>query len=815
MELNKSNTYLIILLIISFFVRLIPHRNGMLATYDEYLHRDITLRLVHEGYGIISTNIFSLLGLKAYSYPPMFHIIGSLLYRMFPSNYVFYVFPAVCGVLTIYIYYRVSKELLDEKTALLATTLFAFAPNLLYRTSLYIPENLGLFFFTISLLLFIRYLKYHKKKYIIYLLALMPIYMITHRNWIIFVLSVICMMIPYTVRYLRKYLKYIVALGILGAIFTFVASNSFLASLIARAPREPVTLIGYFKWVGIVQIICGLMAIKYYFKDNNYIKKGLATWALTFILVGSVSFRFRDPYSTFPLAIMAADFIMMQMPYLVNTINKIKNSSKYLEKLIKNKSKILISIFLIMVVVVQGIYSEYEYIVPPTIDDKQAFNWIVNNTPKNSVFLTWWTTGYLLIGNTHRRDILTWMKIYQGYMGKPPSMSQVRQAYRDLVAMFGNHQTEATYALLKKYNVSYIYLDKKIRSYGLIKYGLSEYVAYDTHFKLLFANGYSEIYKYIPNQTLEPKYKSKITNSKVYPNLVDFLEKFWTGYNYADYDDGYKGDYYLNSKIALLYNQLYKETGDARFKYRSNWLLKWLSYEQMNDGSFVDGIPPNEYTLSTAKTIEPIVLGNLNFSEDKKQKSIEFIENRLKNNYIVLYKNEKTRNRYYYVEEAPIIPILYKLNISNNTQLSKYVDDILNNQNSNGEWGNSITSTVEVAYSLCEYYKLSNDSRVLNAINKSANWIENNQNSQGYFKNSNKYYYSTATYAKVMVIYHVANKKEEEMKMLNIIKNKYNPIKEIKPLQATLDIMDAFKYIYGENESLNMTNKLLNGKISW
>jgi hypothetical protein len=808
MKFKKSYIYLLLLIIVSFFVRLIPHRNMMLATYDEYLHKDITLRLVNEGLGIISTDIYSLLGLEAYSYPPMFHIVGSVLYKIFPSDYTFYIFPAICGALTIYVFYLVSKEILDKKTALLATTLFAFAPNLLYRTSLYIPENLGLFLFTVSLLLFVRYLKYKEKKYIIYLLALMPLYMITHRNWIMFLLSIMCIIVPYLTPYLKKYSKYVMALILLGIVFMFISSNSLITSLIARAPREPVTLVGYFKWMGIIQLIFGILAVNYYIK-GNYLKKGLAIWALVFMLIGSVSFRFRDPYASFPLSIMAGEYIMMQMPFLSGLLNNLKESSKHLGRIIKNRSKSIISIFIILLVSLQGVYSVYEYITPPTVDDKEAFDWIIDNTPKNSVFLTWWTTGYTLIGNTHRRDILTWMKVYQGYMGETPSMSEVKLAYRDLVAMFGNHQPEATYSLMKKYNVSYIYLDKKIREYGLIKYGLSEYVAYDTHFKLLFVNGNSEIYQYLPNQSIEPNYNAKINSSELYPNLVLFLEKFWTGYNYADFDDGYKGDYYLNAKISELYYNIYVKTGDTRFKSRSDWILEWLSYEQMDSGAFVDGIPPNEYTLSTAKTIEPIVLNNMNMSEHKKQKSLDFIKDRIKDDHIELTKNEKTKDSYYYIKEAPIIPVAYRLNLLNESTLDTYINDIIEHQNYDGKWGRTVSDTIDVSYSLCEYYYISNDSRVLESINKSADWIMNYQDDNGYFKDEGKYHYSTATYAKSMVIYHVAGKKEEENKMLKIIENNYDPAKETKPLQATLDIMDAFGYIYGKNESLSIMEDLL------
>ncbi len=87
----------------------------------------------------------SLLGLKAYSYPPLFHILGAIVYKLFPSDYVFFILPpAIYGTIAVFGFYLAFKELVEDgKRALLATALLAFAPNFIYRTSLYIPENLG------------------------------------------------------------------------------------------------------------------------------------------------------------------------------------------------------------------------------------------------------------------------------------------------------------------------------------------------------------------------------------------------------------------------------------------------------------------------------------------------------------------------------------------------------------------------------------------------------------------------------------------------------------------------------------------------
>lgn len=53
-----SMIYLLLLIIVSFIIRLIPHRNLLLAAYDEYLHRDLTLRIAEGGIGAVSRGIY-------------------------------------------------------------------------------------------------------------------------------------------------------------------------------------------------------------------------------------------------------------------------------------------------------------------------------------------------------------------------------------------------------------------------------------------------------------------------------------------------------------------------------------------------------------------------------------------------------------------------------------------------------------------------------------------------------------------------------------------------------------------------------------
>ncbi|WP_206205415.1 glycosyltransferase family 39 protein [Thermococcus sp. MV5] len=801
------------LLIVSFIVRLIPHRTLLLAVYDEYLHKDLTLRIVNNGIGVLSKDVSSLLGLKAYSYPPLFHVIGAFLYSIFKTDYVFFILPAIYGVLSLVAFYYLSREILeDEKKVFLATLLVGFAPNFVYRTSLYIPENLGILLFVIGLWLLVRFFKTGEPKYIVSLIVLLPIYMVTHRGWVFFVGVGILMAFIYFVPWVKKHLHYLVGLALIGVLLYYApVSGEFIRGLISRMPREEVTALGYLKWIGIIQLIFGVLATKRYF-EGGPIRQGLALWAWSFMIFGSIAFRFRDPYASLPLSIMAAEFLVDEVfPRIQWVLEKITADisgwgAGLFKKLLLNKRVVSLVIALLFLgPVFQGAYSAYAYITPPTVKDKEAFEWIKENTPENSVFLVWWDLGYLLIGNTHRKDVVMWKKVYQGFFEKAPDPQEANKAYADHVVMFSSTQKDRVYTLMKAYNVSYVYVDKYRRAYGLIKYGLMEYAPYDTHFKTLFVNGNSELYEFVPNPSLVPPTQDKMLYSGDHEKFVEFLECFWTGYNYADFDDGYKGDYFLNARIARIYSYLYQETGNEWFKERYEWLLRWLAYKQLENGGFPEGVPPNDFTLYTTFTIEP--LKGLPF--EGQEKTMTYLRKRIQEDYIMTTSKDKKGDLF---AEAQMLPILYEYGLFNKTVLDNIITKILDEQRGDGSWKKSLGGTIVTAFGLARYYQLSGDERVLPAIKKAAKWIREQQEDNGRFKGEKGYGYSRATYANVLFVYHIAGMEHEKEQMLEIIKTTYDLNKEPRPLQSTLDIFRALEYIYGIRNAISLVEGIISSQ---
>ncbi|WP_367883677.1 glycosyltransferase family 39 protein [Thermococcus peptonophilus] len=604
--MKREKVYLSLILVASFVVRLIPHRNLLLAAYDEYLHRDLTLRIVEGGIGTVSRDLPSLLGLRAYSYPPpLFHIIGgAFLYRIFHSDYFFLVIPAVYGTLAVLGFYFAYKELFeDEKKALLATLLLAFAPDFIYRTSLYIPENMGLLLFSLSMFFGVKFLKKKTISSFILFTATFGLYTITHRGWIFFAFAAAIVLLSYLEPTIKRNVHYVIILVLAGLLAYFGLPpqvKSTFGELFLRLQRSEVSFLGYFKWVGVVQLVFGVLGSSYYFKKGPPLQRGgLVLWAWTFLLAGGVSFRFRDPYATISLAAITSEYLIdvvfppsIGPPILKRALNDVRGFGSALVKALPEKRAVQVLIIAVLILTPAfqgGAYGAYHYIVIPSITDKEAYEWISQNTPpENATILVWWDMGgYLLIGNTHRKDVVVWKKVYQGgFFGEaPPTVKEAGQAYTDHVIMFSSNQRNFVYYLMKKYNVSYIFVDRRRYSYGLVRYGLMEYAPpYDTHFKLEFCNGGSVIYRFIPEPKLRMEQPLPIEYHGNYSPLVNFFEKFWTGYNYADFDTSYKADFNLNGWMVDLYYNLYNKTGDERFKERAEWLLRWLEYKQMDNG---------------------------------------------------------------------------------------------------------------------------------------------------------------------------------------------------------------------------------------
>ncbi|MDP3035588.1 MAG: glycosyltransferase family 39 protein [Methanobacteriaceae archaeon] len=841
---NLNQIYLILILLGTFLVRLIPSRYLSIAGNDAYLHHDIVIRITEQGFGVISHNPLSLMGLSSYGYPPLYHIIGTILYEAFHSQLVFFILPPLLGVASVFVFYKLSHELFDNKNAeLLSTLLFAFVPAFIVRTSVFIPESLGILLFISMAYFLVKYIKsipgYENLdnfalknflkifsgnyKYLMFALVIFTIYLFTHRGWVFMALVVLILMVTFLIpSFKKKPVTFSIVFILIGiGLLEFV-------TFVARFQQEPVTILGFPKWMGILQLVLGLYGLVIFIKSKNSIYKFLALWAIAFMVIGTYSFRFRDPYAAIPLTLMAGYVFAYILLPKINELSIFK-SYKLFKRDFGGSLKIILLLILISIPIAQGVAITYSGVSQPTANEISAFKWIENETPLDAIFLTTKDDAYFLIGNTHRKDVALWKTVYEGFMGTAPSVDETVATQRDVDTMLGTAQASEAYYLLNKYNISYIYVSPGM--YNLTSSnGLITYILYDTHFKTYFVSGDASVYKYIKNPTLNPpttNLNSSSINNTEYKKSVEFIEQFWNGYSYSENGGDYlkdslldlefgginKGNYALNSQITILYTYM-SQSSNADLNNRSQYLLNWLSYKQMDNGSFPTSIPPEEYTVGTMETIYPLMTVDNNTSNINEnqtivtRKGLDFVNSQTGKNYINI-SNVKPSSSSTLGPDYLSLKTYAQVSGMNPNGKEKIIANVLKSQKSDGSWTSQSYQNIEILKGLCLYYNSTQDKDVLNSIKKGSKWLMNNQNSQGRFTDDGSpTNYGLNHYADAVLVYQITGNTESVAKTLSYMANA--TLKDdITPLKSYLAIISNLSLIYGEDKAMEIANRMV------
>ncbi len=827
---GRERLYLAIILLASFIVRLIPSRTLSFAGNDAYVHHDIVMRIVTEGPGIVSHDIPSLMGLKAYAYPPLFHLIASALYTVSRSDAVFFLLPAFFGTAAVLVIYMISLEISgNHEQSLLSALLFSMTPSFVTRTSTFMPESLGILLFTGILWMIVRYIKTvpgypdinnfelggflnlfkGDARYLLGASVIFIMYPFTHRGWIFLAIAVLILIATFlTPSFRKRPLEF-------GLIFA--AMVVFLVEFIAFAARfqaVPVTILGFPKWMGVLQLVVGLYGALILLKSRNPVHRFLIIWAAVFMIIGTYSFRFRDPYAAIPLTLIAGYGLM-------SVIMKIRDSEvlkRYplLKWDIGPALKSGAILLLILVPVSQGAAMAYSNVITPSPEQISAFSWIEKNTPQDAVFMARINESYLLIGNTHRRDVLLWNTVYRGFMGDAPSVKENRMIQKEVSTIFDSSLPPEAYYLIEKNNISYLYLTRNDH-----KSGIGLYAPYDPHFKTVFVSGDVSVYRYIRNPELESNTSEIRPQNNRYGEIIGFIEKFWNGYSYSEaggngYNDPardlefgslFKGSYESNAMIAALYLQMGDETGDASLTERGSYLIKWLAYRQMDNGSFPAGMPPAEYTLTTTQTIHPLMALKSPESNEIVSKGLRFVESQTEKDEISIAPGKTS---------STILGPDY-LKLKTESQVSgmkpegkgEVVNSIIREQGFDGAWSSREYENIGILKGLALYYISTKDEQVLESVQKGAEWLRNHQNTDGSFQGDGEEdVYCLSHYSDAALIYSVAGDSASLERTVNHIIER-GVKNDPTPLRSFMTLIWDMKLIYGDDRALEIAGKTL------
>jgi len=223
----------------------------------------------------------------------------------------------------------------------------------------------------------------------------------------------------------------------------------------------------------------------------------------------------------------------------------------------------------------------------------------------------------------------------------------------------------------------------------------------------------------------------------------------------------------------------------------------------MDNGAFPWGVPPNDYTLYTAYTLEP--LRDEGF--EGMERALELLRKREQEDYFMTTPKDEKGSL---VVNALLLPIYLDLGILNETTRENILKELLDEQEGDGSWKNNVGTTTAIASGLARYYQLTGDKNVLEAVKRAAQWLSEQQEDNGKLKEEKyEYAYSRSTYAQMVYIYHVAGLKDKEELTLRFLYETFDPNKEVHPLDAVITMYRYFGYAYGKERALEMLNELL------
>ncbi|MFQ6088716.1 MAG: hypothetical protein ACE5K0_07435, partial [Candidatus Methanofastidiosia archaeon] len=414
-----------------------------------------------------------------------------------------------------------------------------------------------------------------------------------------------------------------------------------------------------------------------------------------------------------------------------------------------------------------------------------------------------------------RKDIVTWKKIYQGFFETPPSVDEARQSYLDVGTMFRGVDRERVFELFEEYSVDYVYIDLRMRTeLESLRYGLVEYIGYDTHFKPLFSNKYTEVYLFSP-QAFYPKDAEKIEidpkgfdeKTRKHMSMVSYTENFWNGLSYINHEN-YRANYELNAQISQLYLELYEITSEEILLERAKWILEFLTYEQLLNGGFTDqnfSLPQTSLPV-TCKVTEAFLEGYHNdlISIKPVEKAMAFILSQAEDSFMKTHPESEID---VYTTDAACLKTLVELyEFSQDKRFLELSEEValnlVKNQREDGSWTyseiseyNTVNSQVLILEGLVEYQLRTRDERVSQSIEKGISWLKSQQSEDGRFKDyviskDNIIKTETTSYVKAARIYSHYEMKYEEDLTLSYLFSSYEIEREKRVLYTFLEVFD-------------------------
>ncbi|MBS1267013.1 MAG: hypothetical protein MAG795_00983 [Candidatus Woesearchaeota archaeon] len=401
---------------------------------------------------------------RFYIFLPFFHYLVAFFALILPLGLAVKLVPNILFCALILINYKIAQKITKKHNISLVVALIsAFLPvlykdlNTLSVYSLVVPLTFALLYYFMKIT--------QDKKYILNFLILLIILAASHQLIILPLLSFLVYLFFVWLeglRYRRIELELITfsCFFILWLIF-IIFKNAFLAygpnlihqnipSVLISKYFLEFNLLDSIFTIGIVPFCAGIYVIyRHLLREKNrdiYLIISFAITIFSLIWLRLIRMQIGLVYFSIILTLLSAKAFEQLSVYFNKT--KFTKYKKWI-------NLVLILVFIITAFVPSILYAASNVSDSFTQEEIEAFNWIKNNTPQDSVVLATPKEGHLITGIAKRKNVID-----ENFLLQP----DINQIYSDTNSMYTTiFQTEAI-RLLNKYEVDYILFSQRAKA---------------------------------------------------------------------------------------------------------------------------------------------------------------------------------------------------------------------------------------------------------------------------------------------------------------------------------------------------------------
>ncbi|MEM4247842.1 MAG: hypothetical protein QXH80_01125 [Candidatus Nanoarchaeia archaeon] len=386
------------------------------------------------------------------------------------GNTALMIFPIVFGATSLIIFYHILKKLnfRHEKIFLIMLVLI-LTPNFIYTFSIAGSQALALMLALLTLYLFML----HKKQYkilTVVLCAIAPLFNFLNAALLLAVLLIFALGEKTKLKQLYSCAIATVAVIVFHAkMFGMPKLTTFLQKSMLR---NFVADFGALTGFSLFNLLLALLGLYLVWRTRKY----LLAYALLFLfIIASLYTNAVHAHLNIIFALFAGTALLSlaNMPWRIHAV-------KYLTIIILI-SGLALSTFSTMSVLAKS---------QPHNEIIESLNWLKSHTSKEDKIFSHYTKGFWIESIAHRSVLL------DSNLASTPNAAQL---YNDSNTIFNSRNLETTTAILDKYSIDYIFIDKDMKS-GQVwtepEQGLQFILANSEMFKKIYAKEGIEIWKY-------------------------------------------------------------------------------------------------------------------------------------------------------------------------------------------------------------------------------------------------------------------------------------------------------------------------------